>query len=221
MGGQIFYTKKPKWTILINADGIKDVEEAKFKILNRQDNLFGSDCVILEIESLITGQAGEDYTAEDVLIDTGALAVHQEFTNAVVLTPDTLDEISDELYTWNEAGKIFIGDMLTTLERVKFLIEDLEEKYKTNITLKDLKVTLEKDGEEKLLSDHTNELFSNDIYAVIYNNDKTFPWWGKTINNKGLFLLVLTGEDDDEEIGKYINPYYYEDVYGKGYDWYD
>ena len=91
----------PRWTILLEREEADTFEETDFKVINRQENLFSNEYVILEIESLIGGYALEEgYTAEDVMCSTNALAVHEEFTNAVIITPDTLDDIADEMYCW-------------------------------------------------------------------------------------------------------------------------
>ena len=225
--------ENPRWTILLEREEADTFEETDFKVINRQENLFSNEYVILEIESLIGGYAlDEGYTAEDVMCSTNALAVHEEFTNAVIITPDTLDDIADEMYCWQGAGNVFLGDMLTDLERLNFLMKDIYEEYKTLVTVDKIDVKLTKDSDYIPLTDNVEKLFTNDVYAVRYEGHDITIWWANIIEDKGLYLVILDDaleDDDDDDEGikklpapKYTNPYYNEywsEVYG--YDDYD
>lgn len=218
----------PRWTILLDKKEALEFEETDFKVIARQDNLFNDDYAILEIEGLTFD---DGYTAEEVMTMTGALAVHEEFTNATITTPDSLDDIADDMYCWQGAGNIFLGDMLTDIERLNFLMKSLYDEYKNLVTVDKIEIKLTKDSQPIPLSDNVEKLFTNDAYSIIYEGHETTLWWANIIEDRGLFLVVIDedyeDEDDDEDVKKllpapkYTNPYYdyWDDVYG--YDSYD
>lgn len=220
----------PRWTILLDKKEALEFEETDFKVIARQENLFNDDYAILEIESLTFD---DGYTAEEVMTMTGALAVHEEFTNATITTPDSLDDIADDMYCWQGAGNIFLGDMLTDIERLNFLMKSLYDEYKNLVTVDKIEIKLTKDSQPVPLSDNVEKLFTNDAYSIIYEGHETTLWWANIIEDRGLFLVVIDedyedeDEDDDEGVKKllpapkYTNPYYdyWDDVYG--YDSYD
>jgi hypothetical protein len=220
----------PRWTILLDKKEALEFEETDFKVIARQDNLFNDDYAILEIEGLTFD---DGYTAEEVMTMTGALAVHEEFTNATITTPDSLDDIADDMYCWNGAGNIFLGDMLTDIERLNFLMKNLYDEYKNLVTVDKIEIKLTKDSQPIPLSDNVEKLFTNDAYSIIYEGHEITLWWANIIEDRGLFLVVIDedyedeDEDDDEDVKKllpapkYTNPYYdyWDDVYG--YDSYD
>lgn len=218
----------PRWTILLDKKEALEFEETDFKVIARQENLFNDDYAILEIESLTFD---DGYTAEEVMTMTGALAVHEEFTNATITTPDSLDDIADDMYCWQGAGNIFLGDMLTDIERLNFLMKSLYDEYKNLVTVDKIEIKLTKDSQPIPLSDNVEKLFTNDAYSIIYEGHETTLWWANIIEDRGLFLVVIDedyeDEDDDEDVKKllpapkYTNPYYdyWDDVYG--YDSYD
>lgn len=225
MGEQVSIFDYPRWTILLDKKEADEFEEEDFKVINRQDNLFSDDYTILEVEPLTINS---EFTAEDVLTSTGALAVHEEFTNAVIITPDSLDEIADEMYCWQGAGNVFLGDMLTDVERLNFLMKSIYEEYKNLVTVDKIEIRLSKDSQPLPLADNVEKLFTNDAYSVIYEGHEITLWWANVIEDKGLFLVVLDEDYEEEEqkllpAPKYTNPYYDDDYWREvyGYDDYD
>lgn len=226
MGEQVSIFDYPRWTILLDKKEADEFEEEDFKVINRQDNLFSDDYAILEVEPLTVNS---EFTAEDVLTSTGALAVHEEFTNAVIITPDSLDEIADEMYCWQGAGNVFLGDMLTDVERLNFLMKSIYEEYKNLVTVDKIEIKLSKDSQPLPLADNVEKLFTNDAYSVIYEGNEITLWWANVIEDKGLFLVVLDEDYEEEEeqkllpAPKYANPYYDDDYWREvyGYDDYD
>ncbi len=131
------------------------------------------------------------------------------------------------------AGNIFLGDMLTDIERLNFLMKSLYDEYKNLVTVDKIEIKLTKDSQPIPLSDNVEKLFTNDAYSIIYEGHEITLWWANIIEDRGLFLVVIDedyedeDEDDDEDVKKllpapkYTNPYYdyWDDVYG--YDSYD
>ena len=52
---------------------------------------------------------------------TNAIAVHEEFTNGIITTPEGIEDLG-EIYCWNGAGTCFLADMLTDIEKLTFLM---------------------------------------------------------------------------------------------------
>ena len=215
----------PRWTILLDKKEALEFEETAFKVIARQENLFNDDYAILEIESLTFD---DGYTVEEVMTMTGALAAHEEFTNATITTLDSLDDIADDMYCWKGAGNIFLGDMLTDIERLNFLMKSLYDEYKNLVTVDKIEIKLTKDSQPVPLSDNVEKLFTNDAYSVIYEGHEITLWWANIIEDRGLFLVIIDEDYEDEEEEKkllpaprYTNPYYdyWDDAYG--YDDYD
>lgn len=220
----------PRWTILVTTEDANSFEEVEFKVTGRQENLFSNEYVILEIESVVAGDPG--YTAEDVLVSTGALAVHEEWTNAVVTIPDSIDDIADEMYCWKGAGGVFLADMLTALERLDMLMQFFYEKYKDTIHIDDMEIRLGKKENPKIpLTDNVEKLFSDDIYSVIWKDKEETIWWANIIENRGMFLAIIDEDlEEEEEVKKLPAPRYpynenlrdyYDELWGGYYDDYD
>ena len=130
---------------------------------------------------------------------TDALAVHEEYTNGVLMTADTVDEIND-IYCWNGGGTCFIGDMLTEIERLSVLIKHLYTTYKTLIKIEDLSYNIDKDSPYQPLADNVDILFSNDVNCIQYKDHHPETlWWPYMIEECGFFLIILDSELEDDE----------------------
>lgn len=222
-----------RWVILLPAKEADEFEETDFKVIYKADNLFSTEYKMLLIESLTI--YGGEYTAEDVLSATGALAVHEEFTNGVVTLPDTLDEIADELYPWNDGGNVFIGDMLTDAERLSLIIKYYWEKHKIQIDVEDLDIVMTKDSDKVLpMTDNIDKLFCEEPHSVLYKGeDPLLLWFAELVRDKGFFIVCIDDdlEDDDDEENLLLpaprkplqkfDDYddYLEEVYGGNYPW--
>lgn len=183
----------------------KDLEKwqcDEFIIIKSFPCLFDPEYSIAEIESVAL--SADALTAEDVMDVTGALAVHEEYTNGVLLTPDTLEEISD-IYCWSSAGQCFIGDMLTEIEKLSVLLKHYYEEYKVVIKPEDISYNIEKEQPMMSLSGNIDVLFSNDVNMVSYkgNRGETL-WWPVLIEDCGFFVVILDpdldGVEEDEDV---------------------
>lgn len=227
-----FLNDRFRWVILLETKDADAFEEDDFMVVNKVLNYFNPLYTILEIESLI----GEpEYTVEDVIMMTGALAAHEEWTNGVVVPVDELDTVADDIYPWEGSGGCFLGDMLTSLEKLHFLMLYLYDQKKEVIQVEDITIREKKDGPKLPLADRVDELFTADFHSIQYKDLDVVLWWQTIIEERGMFLVVLDAdllEDEDEDDEKkttipYKSPYrgseywgnYYDDVYG--YDDYD
>lgn len=218
----------PRWTILLSTENAEEFKEDEFKIISKQKNQFDEEFTILEIEALTVDCP---YTADEILdIITDAIAVHEEFTNAIVIRENDLYDLGEDLYTWDGSGEVFLSDMLTDIERLNFLMNYLYEEYKTLVTVDKIKIKLTKDGEPVSLTDNMEKLFTNDVYSSIYENQEDVLWWPEITRHAGLFLVVLNEESDDDErkllpIPRYADRYddwdYDDYSYDYGYDYDD
>ena len=229
MEDQLSFLSAPRWTILLDKKSADEWEDIEFNLIEKHTNIFSDDYVIFLIDSVTMD--GE-YTAEDILASTGALAVHEEFSNAVVSTPEAIEELNDEVYSWNGSGSCFLADMLTDVEKLQFLLTSIYEEKKHIIPTDEIKVVMSKGEPAVSLKDNIEKLFTEDPYQIEYADETITLWWPTIIENRGLFLVILTDEDeeDEEEIKKlpapkypYANPYDDYDDYGWGsyYDDYD
>lgn len=217
---------KLRWTILLPKAEVDKWEDTDFKMVAKVPNCFTDEYSVLLIEPLTTDC---QYTAEDVLEITDALAVHEEFTNGVLTTPEGVEEIGDNIYCWQGSGGCFLGDMLTEVEKLSFLMHAFYVQRKEVIKVEDIDIVLEKNGPKIPLTDNVDKLFSNDIYEAVCKDTKITIWWASIIEDAGLFLVVLDDElleddeDDDEEVKKLPAPKYYpwNDYYNDYYDDYD
>lgn len=215
---------KPRWTIMLEKPEVDAFDEADFKIISKAENMFNDKYFILIIEPVNQSNA---YTPDEVLNLTGALAVHEEWTNAIIVDPITVNIISDDMYSWEGSGMCFIGDMLTDLERLHFLMEYFYIETKEVIKLEDLKVREEKDGVQLPLKDHIEELFTKDFHSASYKDTDVTIWWATIIDEAGLFLVVLDEDLEDTEPAKNLYDdadyrYRYDDYpWGDYYDDYD
>lgn len=215
---------KPRWTIMLERPEVDAFDEADFKIVSKVENMFNDKYFILIIESVNQSNA---YTPDEVLSLTGALAVHEEWTNGIIVDPITVDIIADDMYSWEGSGMCFMGDMLTDLERLHFLMEYFYIETKEVIELKDLKVREKKDGVLLPLQDHVEDLFTKDLHSVVYKDNDVTIWWATIIDEAGLFLVVLDEDLEDTEPAKSLYDdadyrYRYDDYpWGDYYDDYD
>lgn len=229
MNSDKFLNNRFRWVIMIDTDEAEKFDEVDFMVIHKVENLFNPEYTMMEIEALIDEP---EYTVEDVLCMTGAIAVHEEWTNGVVIPVEALDTIADEIYPWEKAGGCFLGDMLTSLERLNFLMKFFYDETKEMVTIDDITVREKKDGPKKSLSEHVDELFTLDLHSAQFKDKDVVLWWQSIIEERGLFLVVLDDElldDEDDDTPPYKSPYrnfwgdYYDDVYGYGspYDDYD
>lgn len=224
-----FFNNRFRWVIMLTTDEANEFEESDFLVIHKTPNLFNPEYTMMEIESLIDEP---EYRVEDVIEMTNAIAVHEEWTNGVVIPVDELDTIADEIYPWEKAGGCFLGDMLTSLEKLNFLMRYLYEETKQVVEIEDITIKKVKDGEKLALADHVDDLFTEDFYSVQFMDKDVTLWWQTIIEERGMFLVVLDDdllddEEEDDDTPPYKSPYnrywgdYYDDVYGYGYDDYD
>lgn len=224
-----------RWTIMVDEIAFKALQDnPNYKIEASMKNSLNDNYYIVEIipDYEMPDIEAMDDEIEDVFADTDALAIHEPFTNCVFVTEDSLETLSDEIYSWNGAGGILLGDMLTDLERLAFILKFFNEKtkYKETVSIKDLKIIPTKDGDPISMEDHADKLF-DDIYGVQYKDEEIVTlWWPYIMEGCGMFVAVIKEErdyplvpfgyekikpspwDDDDD------DYYY---YHGGYNYYD
>lgn len=217
-----------RWVIMLPKKEADKWEDTDFKLVAKGTNSFTDDYQTLLIEPLTTDC---QYTAEDVLDITDALAVHEEFTNGIITTPEGIEEL-DNVYCWSGAGSCFLADMLTDVEKLTFLMSNLYTEKKELIQIADIDVIINKDGPRIPLADNVDKLFTHDVYQVIWKTEEISVWWAFVIEDVGLFLAIIDDEllwedeDDEEDVKQLPAPRDYagyDDLYpwGSYYDDYD
>lgn len=186
-----------RWVAMLPKEEVDKWEDTDFKLVAKGTNSFTDEYQTVLLEPLT---ADCQYTAEDVMDITGALAVHEEFTNGIITTPDGIEDL-DVVYCWNGAGNCFLADMLTDVEKLSFLLSHLYTEKKELITVNDIDVIVSKDGPRIPLADNVDKLFTRDIYQIVWKEEEISVWWAFVIENVGLFLAIIDDElwEDDEE----------------------
>lgn len=206
-----------RWVVLMEKKEVDTFQHDMFKVIYKVNQCFNEDYTLLQLEGTVPDF---DFTAEDVLIETGALAVHEEFTNGVIVTSDTLETISDEIYTWNGAGGCLLGDMLTDLEKLDSIMKYFYTETKQAVGVDDITIRLSKDGAKFPIKNHLEELFDGSAYSAHYKEHDCTIWWASIIEDLGFFLVVLDEEEDDDEYeDPYENSRYPLSRYYGEYDW--
>lgn len=220
------YTQRLSWIVLLeDIEYIGLQKNNNFKIVASQKHSFNNGYWIVEIEP--TYQNIEDTEIEDVLNDTGALAIHEPFTSAVITTEDGLEILSEDIYSWSNAGNILLGDMLSDLERLGYILHYYTTKYPEKmITIEDLKIVVDQHSDAIPMENNVSKLF-DDIYGIEYEGKLETIWWPFIIDGTGLHLIVIVDEEEDDEDyplvpldnRKLTDPYY--DDWPPYRDWYD
>ena len=217
-----------RWVIMLPKKEADKWEDTDFKLVYKGTSSFTDDYQTLLIEPLTDDC---QYTAEDVMEITDAIAVHEEFTNGIITTPEGVEDLG-EVYCWGGAGACFLAYMLTDVEKLSFLVNHLYTEKKELIEIKDIDIIVQKDGPRVPLADNCDKLFTRDIYQIVWKEEEISIWWAFVIENAGLFLAIIDDEllwedeDDEEDVKKLPAPRDYagyDDLYpwGSYYDDYD
>lgn len=189
----------PHWVILIDKKDEEDLKKSGFEVLLSRENLYNPDYSIVEIEAI----GDEPTSADEILVLTGAIAVHEEYTTGIVLEEENLDEIADDIYAWQGAGDEFMSDMLTQIEKLSILLTSLHEKSASSISIDDIGIVKDKDSKPIPLAENVDSLFLDDLYGVEINGVVYTIWWANMITGKGYNVIIIQDEegplDDDED----------------------
>lgn len=222
----------PHWTILLDKRYEDDIKDAGFNVLLCKDNPYNPEYIIAEIEA----EGNEPVSADEVLELTDALAVHEEYTTGVLIKEEDLDEIADNIYSWEGSGTELIADMLTQIEKLSALFVFIHDKTNTTPTIDKIDLAIDKDKPTVPLAEHVDDLFLDEIYGVVVDNIRHTVWWANIIESKGFTLIVLQDdetpykfeEEDDTPLyplanrGSEDNEYmrdYYRELWGDYYDY--
>lgn len=211
-----------RWVAILDKDDIKDLEnEQSLIVVLSYPHPYNADFEIAILEPI---SDDINLTVDDILTMTGALAVHEEYTNAVVTHVDCLDVLSQDMYTWQGSGLVLIGDLLTKGERINFILKYYNEDNTSKVVLDNLYAQVSKDTPFLPLKDCLDKLDKDEIYKIRYEQGvETALWWPTFLVDSGMFLVVLDDdllEDEDYDDFGYKKIYgydsideYYEDIY--------
>lgn len=193
---------RPRWTIILREEDAEKWQDIDFQMVHKVENAFSPEYTMCLIQSHTLDC---EYSAYEVMEITGALAVHEEYSMAVVTSPDGVEEMGWFMYNWTGGGSYMLGDMLTDIERLQILMDSLYQDHQDIINIADIKISTAKDGPLVPLGNRIDELFTKDVYSLQYkDNDPYIVWWGGLIDKKGYFLAVVDEEGEDEEDNKVI-----------------
>ncbi len=216
-----------RWVILLAKDDYDNFDEEEFRVVAKTHGGYGGDPEaygFILIESLFQDS---DYRPDDILCITNALAVHEEWSNAVIVRADELEDIYNDLYPWPGAGSVLLGDMLTDMEKLNFLVQYFYIETKTLVEIKDIMIKKGKDDMPEPIEDNEELLFGDRLYSASFGNKETTLWWQTILEESGLYIVVLDeslnedDDDDDTETAKYLDyPWGSYDDYDYSDDYY-
>lgn len=228
-------TEKPnsflgqRWVILLAKDDYDNFDEDEFRVVTKAHGGYGDEpdaYGFVLIESLTQDS---NYRPDDILCITNALAVHEEWSNAIVIREEEVEDIYNDLYPWPGSGGVLMGDMLTDMEKLNFLVQYFYIETKTLVEIKDIMVKKDKDGVFEPIEDKEELLFGDRLYSAKFQNKETTLWWQSILEESGLYVVVLDeslddkndDEDEDTETAKYLDyPWGSYDDYDYGDDYY-
>lgn len=221
----------PHWTVLLEKKNEDDIKDAGFNTLLCKENPYNPDYIIAEVEA----EGDVPASADEVLELIDALAVHEEYTTGVLIREEDLDEIADNIYSWEGSGTELVSDMLTQIEKLSALLMHIHEKTNSTPMIDEIGLAIDKDSLPIPLEQNIDELFLNEIYGVVVNDVRHTIWWSNIIDGKGFTLIILQDEDtpyefeeDDTPLyplanrGSEDNEYmrdYYRELWGDYYDY--
>lgn len=189
----------PHWVILIDKKSEEDLKSCGFEVLLSRENLYNPDYSIVEIEAI----GDVPTSADEILITTGALAVHEEYTTGIVLNEEDLDEVADDIYAWQGAGDELISDMLTQIEKLSLLLTSLHEQLSSTFSIDDIGIVKDKNSQSIPLTENVDSLFLDDIYGVKVKDTLHTIWWANLVSGKGYSIIIIQDDaaplDDDED----------------------
>lgn len=190
----------PRYTIMLESKYYKEFmgydANEEFIELDSEECLYDDQYVIVVLEPV---DPTANYTVEDIMDITGAIAVHEEWTNAIVTQHYHFDELS-QIYPWQGGGLTFYGDMMTASEKLKALLSFINKDKTQPVILCDkIMYKIGKDGEYKNLEDKTGLLFGNNITNIKYNNKEEVLYWPALIEDNGYYVAVIDPSLDDDE----------------------
>ena len=192
-----------RWVIILPKDEVKNFPTEEFEIVYEIENLYSREyeTILVELnkEYLKEGKASS-ITAEDVLVETGAIACHEEWTNGFLTTIEDVEKLSD-LYSWSGGGEMMFAELLTENEKLSSILNrfyDLDPQKQVK-SIDKLMVQLEKDGQWFPLKENCEWLFTKDVHHIKYEDEDVSCWWPEIIPADEFFLVILDDTLDDEE----------------------
>jgi len=203
----------PRYVVLVEKDIAKDLEELKewITIKNRYDCAYDNDLEFLLIEPY---KGAQDMDIESILSLTGGLAIHEEFTNGIIVCEDYIEDIGS-VFCWDGAGALFLGEMLTEIERMTLIMMHYYHKTKEKPNIDDLYCGLMKQPTTSLpLKSNMNLLFGNDIKFLKYKNVETPLWWPTFMENSGYYLAIVDDKSAIDEVHKLVQDFHVNSPWG-------
>lgn len=217
----------PRWTLLMAMDDITNWDYDDYKLLYSTPIFVSDEYAIAEVE---LKDLTLEPTVENVFNDIPCLAIHEEWTNAVITTDECIPLLQEQ-YSWSGSGASLLTSMLTHNERIVVLDEFLRKK---EIMLAYDKVMLSFDkNDTKVIPLKGNEIkiIDEGLSAIKWDDHREVAWWPgflDEIDTMQLYLAIVNTEDDNypdlDDEGIFYNDL--DDVdpyadYGKEYNWVD
>lgn len=177
------------------------------KVITTLENCYGDGYTLV----LVAINPMAEINAEDLLVDTGAYAVHEELTNSVVFNEDSLKTLED-IYCWEGANKVLIADLLTPVEKVRLAAKEIM-KEDGEFSFETITCKVSKDAKPQAIKDSIKYFFGENLYSIQTPNKKEITiWWPQLIPDDVYnFVIIQEDEDGDDDcffpINKQIDMY--------------
>lgn len=219
---------KPRWTIFTALEEVEKWDYEDYTLLFYSKIFISDDYVIAEIELKDTTL---EPTVENVFNDIPCLAIHEEWTNAVITTEESLPLIMEQ-YSWAGSGISFLTSMLTHNERI-IVLNDFFASKKETVQYDEVMLSFDKEDKKVIqLAGNELQIINEDLVAILWGKRREAVWWPYFLEEADiihLYLAIVEDEDDfdypdldDEGIfpkPEDVDPYY---DYGYEYDsWVD
>ena len=198
----------------------------EFEIINTTEDLYDPEQDNCYVELELTPMAyGVGYypTVQDVMEIANAKAIHEEATNAFFIDNFYIDEIYDR-FNWDTGLSMFLGNMLSTADKMLLLQKEMVELYGCSYEPKDCKLEYpSKDGHIiKPLVGYTKDLFNDSASAIVTPAGSIPLWWPPLLSKYGFTVYIYTDKDEDlttKEEQEYIRHFHDYDDYDEYWDY--
>lgn len=186
------------FTMLVNTDYIKDIEELEeYLVLTQKPCLYSNSSYSI-IYFTVLDETPECNDPETILEVMGGLVLHEEGSHCFLMLETDLKEVED-IFSWEGAAGILMGEMLTAEDKKTLLKQKQKKGGYTGDILINLGTRAEPQWQQ--LSCRSNVMFTDEknLYQLGDNAPCAEVWWPYLLEESGGFNFVIKKEEDEEE----------------------
>ena len=208
--------EKTNYTVFLSKDNFKKMEQDDdYIILASKECLYTADPYYV-VEFQVVGEDPEDHDPEIILNGLGALAFHEDGSNAFLILESDITEL-EQSFSWEGSCEILMSELLTVSDKVLLLKKKQEANQGEgpiwiNVGNKDSVIWRPiENASQEIFEDKSNQYKFGQI-----SNPSVDIWWPFIFKDECGYYVVIQKDDlDDEEEGEQvafplahrINPY--------------